>query len=120
MQPPPWPKAKYDVIPHTVRQLPRSLQLLNAACPAFIHNPQNIPLTKSHRIFRNLPPRTRLGVGLAFLVWGTAGLFLSDSAERKLGFEASEKDRAALESMVPKITVVEREELDRNKREGDR
>jgi hypothetical protein len=55
----------------------------------------------------------RIGVGLAFLAWGTAGLYLSDSAEKKFGLEASEKDRAALEVVVPRITVVEREEAGR-------
>jgi hypothetical protein len=56
-----------------------------------------------------LSPRTRAGVGLAFLAWGTIGLYVSDRAEKRFGFEASEKDREALESAVPKITVVERE-----------
>jgi len=64
----------------------------------------------SGRTFRNLPQKTRVGVGLAFLAWGTVGLYLSDSAEKKLGFEASEKDKQALEKVVPRITMVDREE----------
>ncbi|KAH8804845.1 hypothetical protein F5884DRAFT_797414 [Xylogone sp. PMI_703] len=55
--------------------------------------------------YRNLSPRTRIGVGLGFLAWGTIGLYLSDTAEKKLGWEATEKDRAAL----PRVVVVERE-----------
>lgn len=62
------------------------------------------------RSFRNLPQKTRLGVGLAFLAWGTIGLYISDNAEKKLGFEATEKDKEALGSVVPRITMVERED----------
>jgi len=48
---------------------------------------------------------------LAFLAWGTIGLYLSDNVvEKKLGLEASEKDRKALEAVVPRIVAVEREE----------
>ncbi len=61
------------------------------------------------RTFTNLPPRTRLSLGAAFLAWGTIGLYISDSAEKKLGFEATEKDRAALEAVVPRVIAVERD-----------
>jgi hypothetical protein len=70
-------------------------------------------LTTPPRIFRNLTPRTRLAVGVAFLAWGTAGLYVSDAAEKKLGFEASEKERAALGEVVPRITMVDRDERGR-------
>jgi hypothetical protein len=43
------------------------------------------------------------------LAWGTVGLFASDTAEKKLGFEPTEKDREALGKIVPKIMVVERD-----------
>jgi len=66
-------------------------------------------LTFVNRTFRNLSTRTRIGVGLAFLAWGTIGLYISDSAEKKLGFEPTQKDREALEAVVPKITIVDRE-----------
>ncbi|TVY59327.1 hypothetical protein LSUE1_G009482, partial [Lachnellula suecica] len=59
----------------------------------------------SPRSFKSLSPRTQMGVGLAFLAWGTIGLYVADSAEKRFGFEPSEKDREAL----PKISVVERE-----------
>ncbi|KAF8863275.1 hypothetical protein BDZ45DRAFT_798568 [Acephala macrosclerotiorum] len=60
--------------------------------------------------FRNLSPKTRIGVGVGFLAWGTIGLYISDNyAEKKLGFEATEKDREALEAVVPRITAVKRE-----------
>ncbi|RDW58070.1 hypothetical protein BP6252_13481 [Coleophoma cylindrospora] len=55
--------------------------------------------------FRNLSPRTRMTVGLGFLAWGTIGLYLSDSAEKKFGMEPTEKDKAAL----PRIITVERD-----------
>ncbi|TVY29527.1 hypothetical protein LHYA1_G001494 [Lachnellula hyalina] len=55
--------------------------------------------------FRNLSPRTRLGLGVGFIAWGTIGLYLSDRAEKKFGLEATERDREAL----PRITIVERE-----------
>lgn len=44
-------------------------------------------------------------VGAGFLIWGTIGLYISDSAERKLGFEPSEEDKAKM----PKFTVIEKE-----------
>ena len=62
-----------------------------------------------NRTFRKLPQRTRVGVGLAFLAWGAVGLYISDNAEKKLGFEATQKEKEALQAAVPRITVVERE-----------
>lgn len=41
---------------------------------------------------------------MAFLAWGTIGLYMSDRAEKKFGLESTEKDKEAL----PRITVVER------------
>ena len=65
---------------------------------------------RGHRNFRNLPQKTRIGIGLGFLAWGTIGLYVSDSAEKKLGFEPKEEDKKALEAAVPKITFVEKGE----------
>jgi hypothetical protein len=59
--------------------------------------------------FRNLPPRARIGVGAALLAWGTIGLYISDSTEKKLGLETSEKDMQALEAVKPRIVLVDRE-----------
>ncbi|CAG8982269.1 hypothetical protein HYALB_00004503 [Hymenoscyphus albidus] len=59
--------------------------------------------------FRTLPPLQRASIGGAFLTWGTLGLYLSESAERKLGFEASAREKEELEGMMPRISVVERE-----------
>ncbi|TGO87478.1 hypothetical protein BPOR_0223g00050 [Botrytis porri] len=55
--------------------------------------------------FRALPSRTRAMIGASFIAWGTIGLYLSDTAEKKLGFEPTEQDKAKM----PKFTVVEKE-----------
>lgn len=55
--------------------------------------------------FRALPPRTRAMIGASFIAWGTIGLYLSDTAEKKLGFEPTEQDKAKM----PKFTIVEKE-----------
>ncbi|KAJ1333572.1 hypothetical protein MN608_03563 [Microdochium nivale] len=57
--------------------------------------------------FRNLSPRTRLAVGVGFLAWGFLGLQLTDTAERRLGLEASEQDREELRRLAPRIHVVD-------------
>jgi hypothetical protein len=64
----------------------------------------------ANRSFLNLSPRTRLAVGASFLVWGTIGLYITDTAEKKLGFEASPGDRERLDGVMPRISVVERTE----------
>lgn len=68
-----------------------------------------IKLTRS-RAFKNLPPKTRMGVGAAIIAWGTIGLYVTDSVEKPLGFEPSEQDRQALDAVIPKISIVERDD----------
>ncbi|RAL64298.1 hypothetical protein DID88_002190 [Monilinia fructigena] len=58
--------------------------------------------------FRALPPRTRAMIGASFLAWGTIGLYLSDTAEKKLGFEPTEQDKARM----PRFTSKGDEEED--------
>ncbi|PQE28974.1 fatty acid activator protein [Rutstroemia sp. NJR-2017a BBW] len=67
-------------------------------------------LTIPRRSFRNLPPRTRGIVGLSFFAWGTIGLFLSDTAEEKLGFKpGGERDpEVASKDGGFRIRVVEK------------
>ncbi|KAH8659122.1 hypothetical protein BGZ60DRAFT_531038 [Tricladium varicosporioides] len=60
--------------------------------------------------YRNLSPKTRIAVGLSVIAWGTIGLYVSDNAEKKLGFEATAKDKEALKEYVPRVTIVDREE----------
>ncbi|KAJ8124718.1 hypothetical protein O1611_g8922 [Lasiodiplodia mahajangana] len=57
--------------------------------------------------FRNLSPKTRIGVGLGLLAWGVIGLQVSDRAEERY-FKSTEEDRAALRQVTPRITIVER------------
>jgi hypothetical protein len=71
--------------------------------------PQPTRLTTPTRSFRNLSPRTRLTVGLGILAWGAIGLYISDTAEKKLGLEPNERDKESLRKMVPKIVVVEKD-----------
>ncbi|KAL7938092.1 hypothetical protein V8C35DRAFT_276489 [Trichoderma chlorosporum] len=58
--------------------------------------------------YNNLTPKTRLGVGVAIIAWGCAGLYLSDRAEEKFGFTPTEEDKAELRNMTPKITTVDK------------
>ena len=48
-------------------------------------------------------------IGAGLLAWGTAGLFISDAAEKNLGCEATEQEKEALKAVVPKISMVERD-----------
>ncbi|KAK9422494.1 hypothetical protein AB5N19_11308 [Seiridium cardinale] len=63
--------------------------------------------------FRNLSPRTRLGVGVGILAWGFIGLQLSDRAEEKYGLKATEEDKAALSQLAPRIIAVDKGSKDR-------
>lgn len=62
------------------------------------------------RAYKNLTPSTRLYLGIGLLAWGTAGLWLSDRAEEKLGLTPSEKDKAELQNLKPRIHVVDKEQ----------
>lgn len=57
--------------------------------------------------------KAKLGVGTAMVAWGVVGLYLSDRAEEKYGYTPSEKDKAALEDMVPKIRFIDSQERSR-------
>ncbi|ROW14637.1 hypothetical protein VPNG_03236 [Cytospora leucostoma] len=60
--------------------------------------------------YQGLSARARLGVGIGFLAWGVAGLYLSDRAEEKFGYTPTEQDKASLEKLKPKIHVVDRDD----------
>ncbi|KAI1133756.1 hypothetical protein F5Y10DRAFT_4454 [Nemania abortiva] len=68
---------------------------------------RNIGLMSLLQSFRNLSPKTRIGVGLGLLAWGAIGLQLSDRAEERY-FKPTEEDRAALRQVTPRITVVDK------------
>ncbi|KAH6895458.1 hypothetical protein B0T10DRAFT_477976 [Thelonectria olida] len=65
------------------------------------------------KAFKNLSPKTRAGVGLAVIAWGTAGLYLSDRAEQKFGYTPTEEDKAKLDAYTPRIITVDKEGEDR-------
>ncbi len=81
----------------------------NQVCPLLPRSHKAAELTCFNSWFRSLQPKMQGAIGLGLLGWGSAGLFLSDTAEKKLGFEASEQDKEALKAFAPKITVVERD-----------
>lgn len=62
------------------------------------------------KAYQGLSTKAKLGVGAGWLAWGVVGLHLSDRLEEKNGFKLSEKDKAELENMTPKIRLVDREE----------
>ncbi|RKF76036.1 hypothetical protein GcM1_230077 [Golovinomyces cichoracearum] len=59
---------------------------------------------------RNLPSRTRLLVGVAFLAWGTMGLYLTEPVEKKLGLEPCAEEKEKLGQFFPRIEVVEKKQ----------
>jgi hypothetical protein len=61
-----------------------------------------------YRSYRNLSPRTRIGVGIGILAWGFIGLQLSDRAEEKFGLKPTEEDKAALSQLAPRIIAVDK------------
>ncbi|KAM5348070.1 hypothetical protein ACJ41O_007894 [Fusarium nematophilum] len=65
------------------------------------------------RAYKNLSPKTRLGLGVAILAWGTAGLFLTDEVEKMFGYTPTEEDKARLNKYTPKIITI-----DKNEKEG--
>ncbi|KAI9678492.1 MAG: hypothetical protein M1829_002090 [Trizodia sp. TS-e1964] len=62
------------------------------------------------RSFQSLQPKTRALIGLGVMGYGVVGLLATDQAEKVFGMAPSEEDRQRLNSMLPKILVVEREE----------
>ncbi|KAI1205683.1 uncharacterized protein F4807DRAFT_464364 [Annulohypoxylon truncatum] len=71
----------------------------------------HIPPDNNDRSFRNLSPRTRIGVGLGLLAWGAVGLHLSDRAEQRYGFTPTEEDEAELAKVFPRITAVDKHDV---------
>ncbi|EFY93497.1 fatty acid activator Faa4, putative [Metarhizium acridum CQMa 102] len=60
------------------------------------------------KAYKNLSPKTRAGVGIGLIAWSVVGLHLSDQAEKKLGYEPSEKDKEELWKWAPKVTTVDK------------
>jgi hypothetical protein len=70
--------------------------------------------THKLRAYKNLSPKTRLGVGVAILAWGAGGLMLADTVEETLGLTPTEEDKAKLDKYTPKIITVEKDEKSEN------
>ncbi|KAG5982645.1 hypothetical protein E4U55_001625 [Claviceps digitariae] len=62
------------------------------------------------KAYKNLTPKTRLGLGAGLMAWALAGMYLTDQAEQKFGYTPSEQDKEDLWKWVPRVTVVERGE----------
>lgn len=57
--------------------------------------------------YNSLSPKTRLMVGGGLIGYATLGLFLSDTAEEKLGYTPTEEDKKRLREAMPRIRVVD-------------
>ena len=57
-----------------------------------------------------LTPRTRLLLGIGIITWGGLGLLVTDHAEKRFNMIPTDKDREKLEEVMPKITILERED----------
>ncbi|THW06816.1 hypothetical protein D6D25_08077 [Aureobasidium pullulans] len=57
--------------------------------------------------YNSLSPKTRLMVGGGAMAYACIGLFLSDTAEEKLGYTPTEEDKRKLREAMPRIRVVE-------------
>ncbi|KAI4762184.1 hypothetical protein E4T52_05603 [Aureobasidium sp. EXF-3400] len=59
------------------------------------------------RYYTSLSPKIRLMVGGGIIGYACLGLFLSDTAEEKLGYTPTEEDKKRLRESLPRIRVVE-------------
>lgn len=60
--------------------------------------------------YTNLSPKARLGLGLGIMGWGVVGMYLFDPIVEKTGFTPSEEDKEALRRIIPKISIVDKDE----------
>ncbi|KAI4657171.1 uncharacterized protein J4E79_007787 [Alternaria viburni] len=58
--------------------------------------------------FKNIPPKTRMIIGVGVMAYAGAGLYISDKAEEKFGLTPTEKDREQLQDVIPKISTIEK------------
>lgn len=56
-------------------------------------------------------PGTRAAIGGVTILWGVAGLYLTEPVGTTLGIEASKEEREKLERAIPSIRMVERNQL---------
>jgi len=67
-----------------------------------------VPITNIYRWFKNIPPKTRMIIGVGVMAYAGAGLYISDKAEEKFGLTPTEKDREQLQDVIPKISTIEK------------
>ena len=82
----------------------RSLKFSNHAAVRF--SPSDRSAWAHHppcRAYKNLSPKTRIGVGVAIITWGVVGLYFSDRAEERFGYMPTEKDKEELRKYTPRI-----------------
>jgi hypothetical protein len=60
--------------------------------------------------YRSLHPRTRMLLGAGVVLYGVAGLAISDWVEKRFGFEPTEEEKKKLQEVVPRVRTVERRE----------
>ncbi|THY97302.1 hypothetical protein D6C92_03463 [Aureobasidium pullulans] len=65
------------------------------------------PQARPSFYYNSLSPKTRLMVGGGAMAYACIGLFLSDTAEEKLGYTPTEEDKRKLREAMPRIRVVE-------------
>ncbi|OCK86042.1 hypothetical protein K432DRAFT_399780 [Lepidopterella palustris CBS 459.81] len=59
--------------------------------------------------YRSLAPRTRVLIGIGIMGYSGLGILLSDKAAEQFGLVPTEKDKEELNSVIPKIIVVDRD-----------
>ncbi|KAH6635479.1 hypothetical protein B0J18DRAFT_48844 [Chaetomium sp. MPI-SDFR-AT-0129] len=61
-------------------------------------------------LYTSLPKKTRLALGGTLLVWGSLGMAFGDKLEAYLGLTPNEADWEHLDSVMPKIRIMDRDE----------
>ncbi|PSS02124.1 hypothetical protein BD289DRAFT_422646 [Coniella lustricola] len=62
------------------------------------------------KAYQGLSSKARLGLGVGLVAWGVVGLYMSDRAEEKFGFTPSEKEKAEIERLKPKLHIIDNKE----------
>jgi hypothetical protein len=64
-------------------------------------------LNQMKSYYNSLSTKTRLGVGGGAMLYACLGLYISDAAEKKLGYTPTEEDKRKLREAMPKIRIVD-------------
>jgi hypothetical protein len=66
-------------------------------------------LTTTNSKYQGLTPKTKALVGIGVMGYAVAGLYLSDTAEEKLGMKATDEDKAKLREMIPRVHTIDKD-----------